>query len=121
MAEAEIRAAASYGAKVNMICADLSLMSDTARLAGEIGHLTDKVHALLNNEGGVRSELIITPEGNEATFAGNHLGHFLLTQRLMPLPDVPPRLRARRAPYVLSVCPRPAMKVAPVSIGTTSS
>jgi NAD(P)-dependent dehydrogenase (short-subunit alcohol dehydrogenase family) len=85
VAEAEIRAAASYGAKVNMICADLSLMSDTARLAGEIGQLTDKVHALLNNAGGVRSELIITPEGNEATFAGNHLGHFLLTQRLMPL------------------------------------
>jgi NAD(P)-dependent dehydrogenase (short-subunit alcohol dehydrogenase family) len=33
----------------------------------------------------VRSELVITPEGNEATFAGNHLGHFLLTNRLLPL------------------------------------
>jgi NAD(P)-dependent dehydrogenase (short-subunit alcohol dehydrogenase family) len=84
-AEAEIRTAAADGAKVNMICADLSLMSDTARLAREVGRLTDKVHALLNNAGGVRSELVITPEGNEATFAGNHLGHFLLTQRLMPL------------------------------------
>lgn len=84
-AEAEIRAAGGDGAKVDMLCADLSLMSDTARLAGEIGRLTDKIHALLNNAGGVRGELVITPEGNEATFAGNHLGHFLLTQRLMPL------------------------------------
>jgi len=84
-AEAEIRATATGGAKVDMICGDLSLMSDTARMAREIGRLTDKVHALLNNAGGVRSELVITPEGNEATFAGNHLGHFLLTNRLMPM------------------------------------
>ena len=84
-AEAEIRAAAAAGGRVDMIRGDLSLMSDTARMAADIGGLTDKVHALLNNAGGVRSELVITPEGNEATFAGNHLGHFLLTHRLMPL------------------------------------
>jgi NAD(P)-dependent dehydrogenase (short-subunit alcohol dehydrogenase family) len=54
-------------------------------MAKEIARLTEKVHAMLNNAGGVRSELVITPEGNEATFAGNHLGHFLLTNRLMPL------------------------------------
>jgi NAD(P)-dependent dehydrogenase (short-subunit alcohol dehydrogenase family) len=84
-AEADIRAAAAPGAKVNMIRADLSLLSDTARMAKEIGALTDEVHAMLNNAGGVRSELVITREGNEATFAGNHLGHFMLTNRLMPL------------------------------------
>lgn len=83
-AEAEIRAAAT-GGQVNMVCGDLSLMSDTARMATEIGKLTYKVHALVNNAGGVRSERVITPEGNEATFAGNHLGHFLLTNRLLPL------------------------------------
>jgi NAD(P)-dependent dehydrogenase (short-subunit alcohol dehydrogenase family) len=84
-AEAEIRAAAAPGAKVSMIRGDLAILSDTARLAAEIAGLTSQVHALLNNAGGVRSEFVITPEGNEATFAGNHLGHFLLTQRLMPL------------------------------------
>ena len=83
-AEAEIRAAAA-GGQVNMVCGDLSLMSDTARMANEISKLTYKVHALVNNAGGVRSERVITPEGNEATFAGNHLGHFLLTNRLLPL------------------------------------
>src|ERR1700744_2938907 len=65
VAETEIRAAAAAGARVDMICADLSLMSDTARMAKEIGNLTGKVHAMLNNAGGVRSELVITPEGNE--------------------------------------------------------
>ena len=84
-AEADIRATAAPGAKVDMILGDLSLLSDTARLAKEIERLTEKVHAMLNNAGGVRSELVITAEGNEATFAGNHLGHFLLTNRLMPL------------------------------------
>jgi NAD(P)-dependent dehydrogenase (short-subunit alcohol dehydrogenase family) len=84
-AEAEIRAVAAPGARVDVVRGDLALMSDTARMAREIAGLTDKIHAMLNNAGGVRSELIITPEGNEATFAGNHLGHFLLTMRLMPL------------------------------------
>ena len=84
-AEMDIRAAAVPGARVDMLRGDLSLLSDTARMAKEIAQLTEKVHATLNNAGGVRSDLVITPEGNEATFAGNHLGHFLLTNRLMPL------------------------------------
>jgi NAD(P)-dependent dehydrogenase (short-subunit alcohol dehydrogenase family) len=84
-AEADIRAAAAPGARVDMLRGDLSLLSDTARMAKQVERLTGKVDAMLNNAGGVRSELVITPEGNEATFAGNHLGHFLLTNRLMPL------------------------------------
>jgi NAD(P)-dependent dehydrogenase (short-subunit alcohol dehydrogenase family) len=84
-AEAEIRVVAVPTAKVDMIRGDLSLLSDTARMAREIAGLTDRIHVLLNNGGGVRGERVITPEGNEATFAGNHLGHFLLTARLMPL------------------------------------
>jgi NAD(P)-dependent dehydrogenase (short-subunit alcohol dehydrogenase family) len=91
-AEPEIRSAAAQGGRLTMIRGDLALLSDTARLAEEIARYTGKVHALLNNAGGVCSKLTVTPEGNEATFAGNHLGHFLLTQRLMPL------LRAAAAP-----------------------
>jgi hypothetical protein len=30
------------------------------------------------------SALEFTAEGNDASFAGNHLGHFLLKKRLMP-------------------------------------
>jgi NAD(P)-dependent dehydrogenase (short-subunit alcohol dehydrogenase family) len=87
----DIRGAAAPGARVDLIRGDLALMSDTARMADEIAALTDKVHVLLNNAGGVRAERVITEEGNEATFAGNHLGHFLLTHRLMS------RLRAAAA------------------------
>lgn len=81
-AEAEIRAVAT--GRVDMISGDLALLSDTARMADDIAGLTDRIDALLNNAGGMRSSLVITPEGNEACFAGNHLGHFLLTKRLWP-------------------------------------
>jgi NAD(P)-dependent dehydrogenase (short-subunit alcohol dehydrogenase family) len=79
-AEADIRAAAAPGAKVDMLRGDLSLLSDTARMAKEIERLTDKVHAMLNNAGGVRSELIITAEGNEATLCGQSSGSFSVDQ-----------------------------------------
>jgi NAD(P)-dependent dehydrogenase (short-subunit alcohol dehydrogenase family) len=81
-AEADIRSTAK--GRVDMIRGDLSLMSETARMADAIAALTPQVYALINNAGGMRSERIITAEGNEVSFAGNHLGHFLLTKRLMP-------------------------------------
>jgi NAD(P)-dependent dehydrogenase (short-subunit alcohol dehydrogenase family) len=84
-AEAEIRAAAHPGVAVDMIRADLSLMSDVIRAAKEISAKTDHIDVLLNNAGGTAAQQTITSECNEATFAGNHLGHFLLTNRLMPL------------------------------------
>jgi NAD(P)-dependent dehydrogenase (short-subunit alcohol dehydrogenase family) len=84
-AEAEIHAAALPGVVVNMIRADLALMSDVVRAAKEISATTDRVDVLLNNAGGTAAQQTITSECNEATFAGNHLGHFLLTTRLLPL------------------------------------
>lgn len=81
----DLRASAAAGARLDVVRGDLSLLSDTARLADEIAALTPRVHVLLNNAGGARADFVITPEGNEATFAGNHLGHFLLTNRLLPL------------------------------------
>jgi NAD(P)-dependent dehydrogenase (short-subunit alcohol dehydrogenase family) len=81
-AEAEIRGVATT--RVDMIRGDLALLSDTARMADQITRLTGNVDVLINNAGGMRNEFILTAEGNEATFAGNHLGHFLLTKRLMP-------------------------------------
>ncbi len=83
-AEAELRAIAP-GAQVNMIRADLSLMSDAARAADAVASLTDRIDVLINNAGGVGKERVMTTEGNEATFASNHLGPFLFTQRLLPL------------------------------------
>ena len=81
-AEAEIRAIA--GADFTMIRADMALLAETARAAGEIARLTPRVDALLNNAGGVCAERVVTSEGLESTLAGNHLAPFLLTKKLMP-------------------------------------
>ena len=102
---AAIRAAAR-GGTVEMLRADLALMSDTARLARDIAARTDHIDVLVNNAGGTPRERVVTSEGNEATFAGNHLGHFLLTNRLMP------QLRAAAAKQ-----PRGAVRI----INTASS
>jgi len=83
-AETEIRAAAP-AAHLNMIRADLSLMEDAARAARDIAALTGQVHVLINNAGGMARARVITSEGYEQNFAGNHLGPFLLTNRLLPL------------------------------------
>ena len=84
-AEAELKLLADQvGGRVDMLRADLSLLSDTARLADEIGNLTDRVDVLLANAGGVCSKLALTSEGFEETVAGNYLGHFLLTTKLLP-------------------------------------
>lgn len=92
-AEAEIRAASASG-EPQMIRADLSLMAEAARMADEITRLTPRIDLLLNNAGGMASGLVLTSEGNDANFAGNHLGPFLLTSRLLPLL----RAAARDAP-----------------------
>jgi NAD(P)-dependent dehydrogenase (short-subunit alcohol dehydrogenase family) len=84
-AEAEIRAVATNGASVHFIRADLALMADVAKAAAEIAEATSRLDVLVNNAGGVRDALLMTAEGNEATFAANHLAPFLLTHELMPL------------------------------------
>jgi NAD(P)-dependent dehydrogenase (short-subunit alcohol dehydrogenase family) len=84
-AEAEIRAAAAPGAKVVFVRADFTLMSDVRRAANEIKAMTSRIDALINNAGGVRDSLVVTREGNEATFTANHLAPFLLTRELMPV------------------------------------
>ncbi|PLK27612.1 SDR family NAD(P)-dependent oxidoreductase [Novosphingobium sp. TH158] len=83
-AEAELRASAP-GAEVTMLRADLSLMADAARVAKEIAGMVDHVDLLANNAGGMIPEPAVTAEGLEECFAGNHLGPFVLTTRLLPL------------------------------------
>jgi NAD(P)-dependent dehydrogenase (short-subunit alcohol dehydrogenase family) len=83
-AEAEICTASTTG-EVELLRADLSLMVDAARLARDIAARTDRVDLLVNNAGGMCRELVMTAEGFEENFAANHLGPFLLTERLLPL------------------------------------
>jgi NAD(P)-dependent dehydrogenase (short-subunit alcohol dehydrogenase family) len=84
-AEAELRAAAAPGARVDFVRADFMSMADVRRAAREIAALAPRIHVLINNAGGVRDRLVVTPDGLEATFAANHLAPFLLTRELMPV------------------------------------
>ena len=83
-AEVQIRAA-SPGAQVDMIRADLALLADAARTANQIMALTDRIDVLVNNAGGMAKEKVVTAEGLEANFCANHLGPFVLTTRLLPV------------------------------------
>lgn len=85
VARAEIGAAAAPGVAVDMLRADLSLIADVVRVSNQVMAKTDRIDVLLNNAGGTAAHQVMTSEGNEATFAGNHLGHFHLTNRLLPL------------------------------------
>jgi NAD(P)-dependent dehydrogenase (short-subunit alcohol dehydrogenase family) len=78
-------AAVADGGGVDMVIADLALMADVERAAHEISGLTDRIDALVNNAGGMANAKVVTPEGLEANFAGNHLGPFHLTNLLIPL------------------------------------
>ncbi|HUD29034.1 MAG TPA: SDR family NAD(P)-dependent oxidoreductase [Novosphingobium sp.] len=84
-AEAELRAEVPEGGRVDFLRGDFAEMADVRRVAGEIAALTDRVHVLVNNAGGVRDGLYTSSEGLEWTFAANHLAPFVLTAELMPL------------------------------------
>jgi NAD(P)-dependent dehydrogenase (short-subunit alcohol dehydrogenase family) len=81
---AEIRAAGDRVDAV-MLRADLSLMKEAIDLADRIGQITDLVDVLINNAGGMTDRLVMTAEGLEENYAANHLGPFLLTERILPL------------------------------------
>jgi NAD(P)-dependent dehydrogenase (short-subunit alcohol dehydrogenase family) len=84
-AEAEIRAVAADKAALFFIRADFASMAEVMHVAAGISAATSRLDVLINNAGGVRDALVMTAEGNEATFAANHLAPFLLTRELMPL------------------------------------
>jgi len=83
-ATAEIAACSPTG-QVEMIRADLSLLAQARDTARRIAGLTDRIDLLVNNAGGMAREKVMTSEGLEANFAGNHLGPFVLTKALLPL------------------------------------
>jgi len=76
---------AALRSQATSVLADLSVMSEVRRAANEIASLTGRIDLLVNNAGAINRKRRVTSEGYEATFAGNHLGPFLLTRTLMPL------------------------------------
>jgi NAD(P)-dependent dehydrogenase (short-subunit alcohol dehydrogenase family) len=84
-AEAEIRRDAAPGGGFEMLAANLSLIAGARQLAAQVAERTDRLDLLVNNAGGITDRLVMTEEGLEANFAGNHLGPMALTEALLPL------------------------------------
>ncbi|MDB4927090.1 SDR family oxidoreductase [Mucilaginibacter sp.] len=64
---------------------DLSDLASVAAAADELNAKLFNINVLINNAGGIFNKYELSKDGYEMTFALNHLGHFLLTTRLMPL------------------------------------
>ncbi len=70
-------------ADITWMLLDLASFASIEAFAGEFLERFAGLHVLINNAGLILSQHTLTAEGFEATFGINHLGHFLLTQRLL--------------------------------------
>ena len=61
---------------------DLSRISDMRRVAAEIAQSEPRIDVLMNNAGAMFSNLQLTEDGLERTFALNHMSYFVVTQIL---------------------------------------
>ncbi|TCB97350.1 SDR family NAD(P)-dependent oxidoreductase [Micromonospora zingiberis] len=83
---------AAPGAKVSLRSLDLSSLASVAALSDTLSEEGAPIHILINNAGVMRPpNRQSTADGFELQFGTNHLGHFALVARLLPL------LRAGRA------------------------
>jgi len=70
---------------VFVVYCDLANMQTVRQAADELKGKLFAINVLINNAGGINTHREVSKDGNELTFAMNHLGHFLLTMSLMPL------------------------------------
>jgi retinol dehydrogenase 12 len=87
-AKAEIQAREPL-ARVEVMTADLSDLSQVRRLAADVRSRHDRLDVLVNNAGVISPGRQLTADGLETTFATNHLGPFLLTSLLRGLLERP--------------------------------
>ena len=84
-------------ANLELLLADLSLLSETRKLAEEVKAKVEAQDVLVNNAGAIFTERKVTSEGLEQTFALNHMNYFLLTNLLLE------QLKAAPAARVVNV------------------
>lgn len=73
------------GAKVDTLVCDLASLDSIRKAAAEANRRFDKIDLLINNAGVMACDEAKTADGFEMQFGTNHIGHFLLTNLLMPL------------------------------------
>lgn len=71
--------------RVSIASLDLADQSSIARFAAEMNEKGRKIDVLVNNAGVMALDESRTVDGYETQFGVNHLGHFALTARLIPL------------------------------------
>src|SRR5690606_23317818 len=76
---------------------DLADLASIEACAAEVAGLVERLDVLVNNAGVMALPLRRTVDGFEMQFGTNHLGHFALTGRLLPL------LLAAPTPRVVNV------------------
>jgi NAD(P)-dependent dehydrogenase (short-subunit alcohol dehydrogenase family) len=85
------------GAQVELVSLDLASLASIEAAADEVALRTQQLDVLINNAGVMAIPRSVTADGFEMQLGTNHLGHFALTGRLLPL------LREARAPRVVNV------------------
>ena len=70
---------------IHVIRCDVSSLESVHEAAEELRKRLAGINVLINNAGNAFLNKEFTKDGLEMTFATNHLGHFLLTESLMPL------------------------------------
>ena len=75
--------AANPGALHTVHLADLSVIAEMKRVAGEIANAEEKIDVLINNAGAVFLSRRVSADGLEMTFAVNHMAYFVVTNILL--------------------------------------
>lgn len=78
-----LRAIASAGGQAELVALDLGDLGSVCACAEAVLARSEPLHVLINNAG-LAGQKRLTKQGFEQTFGVNHLGHFLLTQLLLP-------------------------------------
>ena len=84
-------------ATVELVSLDLASLASIESAAEDVAGRVQKLDVLINNAGVMAIPRSITADGFEMQLGTNHLGHFALTGRLLPL------LRQSPAPRVVTV------------------
>jgi len=69
---------------VKVVLLDLMSQESVKTAAKEVSQLTSRLDLIINNAGIMTTARQTTKEGLEGQFGANHIGHFLLTNLLMP-------------------------------------
>jgi NAD(P)-dependent dehydrogenase (short-subunit alcohol dehydrogenase family) len=84
---------ASNQGQVDVVGLDLNSLELTAKAADEIAERYGSLDVLINNAGLFAKTKQFSADGFEQQFGVNYLGHFLLTQKLIPVLQQAPKAR----------------------------